>query len=158
MKPYSDEEMIAWERRLPSKIMNAALAIHYQGEVLMVKASYKDHWTFPSGVIDLDESPLHAAIRETKEEVGIAITPSQCHLLKVVYTSATKGHRDRLSFAFVTHVAQRVVVSGIPNEEITEARWVPISSIAHMSNNKATYIAYQATLEGDSPPPYAEHS
>ncbi|MBB1562451.1 NUDIX hydrolase [Candidatus Saccharibacteria bacterium] len=32
--------------------------------VLMVKASYKNEWTFPSGVVDMGESPAQAAQRE----------------------------------------------------------------------------------------------
>jgi len=32
------------------------------------------HWTFPGGHVDLGETPLHAALRETLEEVGMRVT------------------------------------------------------------------------------------
>ncbi|MDB5187039.1 MAG: hypothetical protein JWM07_511 [Candidatus Saccharibacteria bacterium] len=46
-----------------------------QQRALIVKAHYKAHWTFPGGMIDADETPKQAAVREVQEEVGLTIEP-----------------------------------------------------------------------------------
>lgn len=54
------------------------------GQVLIVKANYKPYWTFPGGIIDAHETPKEAAIRETYEEVGIAVDPRKVTFVAVV--------------------------------------------------------------------------
>ena len=41
------------------------------GEVLLIRRSDNDNWAVPGGAIDLGESMVQAAIRETLEETGI---------------------------------------------------------------------------------------
>lgn len=55
-----------------------------QGQVLVVKANYKKYWAFPGGVINDNESPKAAAIRETLEEVGIDIPEEQVEFVGVI--------------------------------------------------------------------------
>ena len=40
------------------------------GRVLLVKPSYKDGWEIPGGYVEHGESPLAAAVREVREELG----------------------------------------------------------------------------------------
>lgn len=40
------------------------------GRVLLVKPSYKDGWEIPGGYVEHGESPLAAALREVREELG----------------------------------------------------------------------------------------
>ncbi|MFE0929265.1 NUDIX domain-containing protein [Streptomyces mutabilis] len=51
----------------------AALFFNQAGEVLIVNPTYKDYWNLPGGAVDVDqdETPLDAAVRETREELGI---------------------------------------------------------------------------------------
>ncbi len=42
-------------------------------ELLVVKANYKNYWTLPGGIVNQRETPRQAAIRETKEEVGVQL-------------------------------------------------------------------------------------
>lgn len=53
------------------------------GELLIVKADYKEHWTVPGGVIEEDEMPLATAIRETREEIGVMIDPKTVEFVAV---------------------------------------------------------------------------
>ena len=41
------------------------------GEVLLIRRSDNDNWALPGGAIDLGESLVQAAVRETREETGI---------------------------------------------------------------------------------------
>lgn len=52
----------------------AALFFNQDGEVLIVNPTYKDYWNLPGGAVDVDlgETPLDAAVREVREELGIA--------------------------------------------------------------------------------------
>ena len=55
-------------------VESAGLVIIYKNEILLVHptgAAWRGTYSIPKGEIDDFESPLHAAIRETKEEIGI---------------------------------------------------------------------------------------
>ena len=41
------------------------------GDVLLIRRSDNQNWAVPGGAIDLGESMVQAAVRETKEESGI---------------------------------------------------------------------------------------
>ena len=46
------------------------------GEVLLIRRSDNDNWAVPGGAVDLGESLVQAAVRETREETGsIARSP-----------------------------------------------------------------------------------
>ncbi len=52
--------------------LNVAIVIvNLSGKVLWCQRKEHDGWQFPQGGIDKGETPLEAAIRETKEEVGL---------------------------------------------------------------------------------------
>ena len=53
----------------------AFVAIWCDDRVLLVQTSYQRRHTFPGGGKKRREDPLQAAIRETREEVGIALSP-----------------------------------------------------------------------------------
>jgi 8-oxo-dGTP pyrophosphatase MutT (NUDIX family) len=73
---FNDIRLAAWLKTV-SRVSSAALILEdAAGRVLIVKANYKRHWTFPGGVIDVGETPAEAAVRETREEVGLTIDPA----------------------------------------------------------------------------------
>ena len=41
------------------------------GQILLIKRSDNDNWAIPGGAIDLGESMVQAAVRETLEETGV---------------------------------------------------------------------------------------
>lgn len=43
-------------------------------ELLMCRATGRNYWDLPKGVLDHGETPLEAALRELREEAGIALT------------------------------------------------------------------------------------
>jgi ADP-ribose pyrophosphatase YjhB (NUDIX family) len=51
------------------------------GDVLLIRRSDNDNWAVPGGAIDLGESMVQAAVRETREETGI-----DCEIIGLVGT------------------------------------------------------------------------
>lgn len=67
------------------------------GRALIVKAHYKDYWTFPGGMLDDGESPKQAAIREVFEEVGIELDESVVTFCWI----ASRTSRQLMTYQFV---------------------------------------------------------
>lgn len=63
-----------WFVRRP-QTHGALVAVWHAGELLLVKNSYRRHYTLPGGYIRDGETPVQAAARELGEEVGIHIPP-----------------------------------------------------------------------------------
>jgi 8-oxo-dGTP diphosphatase len=58
----------------------AAAVIVQDGQVLMVRRRVKEgqlSWQFPAGQVEAGESPEEAAVRETREEVGLTVDASK---------------------------------------------------------------------------------
>ncbi|QCT40127.1 NUDIX hydrolase [Candidatus Saccharibacteria bacterium oral taxon 955] len=63
-------------KKLDLRASSAGVALEdIEGNVLVVKATYKDYWSFPGGIVDVGETPLMAAVRECSEEVGVVLNP-----------------------------------------------------------------------------------
>jgi 8-oxo-dGTP pyrophosphatase MutT (NUDIX family) len=155
---FTDAENIAWEQTLPAKIMSACLVLKCRDHVLMVQASYKDHWTFPGGIIDEGESPLTAAVREVMEETGISVEPADCTFLGVIYTAPKNGHLDRFNFSFIVELATPINPPSVPNAEIESARWVTLDEIEALSDHRPTYQKIRTFIEAaDTSGTYVEH-
>ncbi len=75
MSDYSSNEFSSWLARLEKRASSAGVALYdANGRVLIVKAHYKKYWSFPGGIIDAGETPRQAAVRETREEVGLPVS------------------------------------------------------------------------------------
>lgn len=84
---------------LPKRVSSAALILeNAAGEALVVKANYKEHWTFPGGIVDPGETPLQAALRETSEEVGLTIDPTSVAFVAVL--DRISEHAQSYQFIF----------------------------------------------------------
>jgi 8-oxo-dGTP diphosphatase len=61
----------------------ALVAVWCDGEIMLVKNSYRRQYTLPGGYIRSSETPSEAGARELAEEVGIDVHPSE---ISVVYS------------------------------------------------------------------------
>ena len=64
-------------RILPAPKLVAGCLVIDAGRVLLLRRGNEPRlgtWTFPGGYVDLGETPEHAALRETLEEVGMRVT------------------------------------------------------------------------------------
>lgn len=53
------------------------LVLNAGGEILLCHATGTYHWDIPKGGSHADESPIEAALRETREETGLVFAPPQ---------------------------------------------------------------------------------
>ncbi|MDM8536325.1 NUDIX hydrolase [Desulfobacterales bacterium HSG17] len=55
----------------------ACVAVWHDNRVVLIKNSYKPHYSLPGGNVEKGELPLDAALRELAEEVGIRVNKKQ---------------------------------------------------------------------------------
>src|ERR1700754_2472309 len=108
---------------LPRKRMAAAvLFLDPAGRVLIVEPTYKDHWEMPGGLVEADESPLAAARREVREELGLDRPPSR--LLIVDWVPPRPDRPEGLTLIFDGGILPAAAVAAIvlPPDELRS--WV----------------------------------
>ena len=94
-------------------------------EFLLLRHSNGGHWGFPKGRIEPGETELEAALRETREETGLAgsdleIVPDL--RLETYYAFARDGHPvSKSAVYFAARVAGGTVVC---SEEHSDAQWL----------------------------------
>lgn len=67
------------ERVFTQPFVTVASLLERDGKILLAKQGQgqaKGLWDLPAGWVDLGEDPIEAVIRETREETGLAFTPT----------------------------------------------------------------------------------
>ena len=104
--------------RLPKKRMGAGcLLFDERGKLLILKPTYKNHWLLPGGVVEANESPRQACIREVKEETGINCQSTK--LLCVDYVSDRQTNLESVQFVFSGGTVNDFTAIDIPQQEIS---------------------------------------
>lgn len=73
----------------------AGVIVERDGQVLLVRrrlAPRRGLWTFPGGFVDYRETPIHAAVRECREETGLEVEVTD--LVAVVSGEERDGGAD----------------------------------------------------------------
>jgi len=119
---YDDPEAPAANSLVPSANV---VVTNDAGQILMIKRSDNDNWAIPGGAMELGESLVQAAVRETREETGI-----DCEITGLVgiYTDPkhvilyTSDGEVRQEFS-VVFIARAIGGAPTPSNESTEVRW-----------------------------------
>lgn len=124
-----------------------------QTEIALISVGEDGRWQLPKGLVNRDERPEAAALREVREEAGI--TTDMVEPLETIeywYVSTNRGQRVR--FHKFVHFFLLRYKSGQVTEhdhEVNEARWVEINQaqamLAFKSEKKVVQQA-QAKLAG----------
>jgi 8-oxo-dGTP diphosphatase len=93
------------------------------GRILLVKPTYKPGWEIPGGMVEANESPAQACIREVCEELGLEIKLGRLLCLEYVALEP-----ERLLFVFDAGVISDLEVEKIvlPRDELSEFRFVTL--------------------------------
>ncbi|HEV2017801.1 MAG TPA: NUDIX domain-containing protein [Gemmatimonadaceae bacterium] len=97
-------------------------------DVVIVSVGGNNRWQLPKGLVEKDEKPAIAAVREAREEGG---TDSEVveHIETVEYWYAGLDGGERVRFHKRVHFYLLRYLSGDTSNhdwEVDEARWVPI--------------------------------
>lgn len=98
-------------------ISAATVVVNDVGDVLLIQRADNGQWNIPGGVIEKGETPVAAAVRETKEETGIDVS---VNVLTGVYTNVALGVVAMVFRAEPLDGSQEVALS----DESVAVEWV----------------------------------
>jgi len=96
------------------------------GEILLIqRPRYKD-WSLPKGKLDRGETPLHAAVREVREETG--------YRAKALGFAGAFGYEVKGAPKVVLFWMMRPLKQGaiLDLDEVCEVRWMPVRAAVRM--------------------------
>jgi 8-oxo-dGTP diphosphatase len=99
-------------------------------EVVLIAVGNQNRWQLPKGLVEENEAPKTAAVREAREEAGVASEVVD-HIETIEYWYAGLDKGERVRFHKLVHFFVLRYLSGDPGEhdwEVNEARWVPIDT------------------------------
>jgi ADP-ribose pyrophosphatase YjhB (NUDIX family) len=120
------------------------------GDILLIRRSDNQNWAVPGGAIELGESMVQAAVRETREETGI-----DCEITGLVgiYTDPkhlilyTGNGEVRQEFSIVLTAR---ATGGTPtrSSESSDVRWVPRESLGGYAMDRSMRLRLGHFVEG----------
>lgn len=138
----------ARQATLPKKRMAAgALFLDEQGRILLVNPTYKPQWEIPGGIVEENESPRQACIREVAEEIGLRRTMER--LLSVSYIAASQTTLEGLMFIFWGGLLTAADLAQIrlPAAELSEYRLFDIAEgLGHLTPTLAERVKRSLTI------------
>jgi ADP-ribose pyrophosphatase YjhB (NUDIX family) len=124
------------------------------GRILMIRRTDNGNWAIPGGAIDLGESLVGAAVRETAEETGIT-----CEITGIVgiYSDPkhviryTSNEEVRQEYSTVL-MARPIAGEPTPSSETSEVHWVEPSAIDGLQMDRSMRLRITDYLSGDGTP------
>lgn len=122
----------------------AGVFFNPEGNILIVKMSYQNHWGFPGGVIENNESPLEGLKRELREEINLeyhGTTTLRC------IDSVQDQYGYSLQLMFDCGTLNQGLINNLKpdNDEIEQTEWVKIDEALSRLGPK-TGIRFQSFL------------
>ncbi len=132
---------------------HGVLLLAETAELLLCHSTGNRHWDIPKGLADAGESSIDAAVREAREECGIAIAPAA---LQPLGRFAYRPEKDlELHAALIARVdpASCVCTStfvdrfGRTRPEMDDFRWTPFAEVgARCAKSMAVVLTTRVSL------------
>lgn len=117
----------------------ARVLLTHDNHVLVVKNWLgANNWTLPGGGIGQGETPVQAAIREIKEELGFVIEPGAIRNLGNHQTVEKRGLRTKY-YLFAVELNSKPSL-GIKTNEIIDHKWLPVTDIYHANKGVSNTV------------------
>ena len=148
---YNDPNAPVATSRVPS--VNVVV-VDDAGRLLMTRRTDNDNWAIPGGAIDLGESMVDAAVRETEEETGITCEVTG---LSGIYTDPrhliryTSNEEVRQEFSIVL-VARPIGGEPTPSSESSEVHWIAPDAVSQLTMDRSMRMRIEHYLNGDGKP------
>src|ERR1700730_7403694 len=126
----------------------SVLPVDQAGRLLLVRhAGHNDGWAVLGGAVEVGESPVEAAVRETREEIGVDVR--LVRLLDVLggpdyQVSYPNGDRT----AYVTAVYEAMIIDGSPpssDDELTDIAWFASEHLPRLELSRLSRALLSAT-------------
>ena len=124
------------------------------GRILMIRRTDNGNWAVPGGAIDLGESLVAAAVRETAEETGIT-----CEVTGLVGIYSDPKHvvhytsNDEVRQEFSVVVTARPIAGEpTPSDETSEVLWMEPDAIDGLKMDRSMRMRITDYLKGDGKP------
>jgi ADP-ribose pyrophosphatase YjhB (NUDIX family) len=124
-------------RFIKSSTKGAAVAVWYNGQILVVRHSYMPGWSLPGGGGKKNEEPRVTASREISEEVGIDLALDELVLVR-------KSHSGHSLFEYQLSSPSE---PQIDNREIIEAKFLNPTLV---SDPDCLLYSYLKRVTGDA--------
>jgi 8-oxo-dGTP pyrophosphatase MutT (NUDIX family) len=130
--------LLWWLVRRPAH-RGALVALWHDGEILLLRSSYRRGWSLPGGGIARGESAREAAVRELREEIGLSVPAASLHEAQAL--EFTWEHRSDHTTIFELALAQRPTLR-LDNREIVAAAFLAPKAIdlAEVAPHVAHYL------------------
>jgi len=115
----------------------AAIARDNEGKILLIKRKIdprKGEWALPSGFMELDESPVEAALRELAEETGLKGKPKK---LIGVYSNNSEIHGYLVTIIYEVEISGGKLCAGDDAEEAEFFAVNQLPNLAFQSHREA---------------------
>ena len=123
-------------------------------EILLIRRTDNRNWALPGGAMNLGESLVAAARRETAEETGVQV---QITGLVGIYTDPRhvilypSNGEVRQEFS-VVFTARPIGGRPCPSDEASEVRWVPPDQVAALTMDRSMWMRIAHYLAGNERP------
>jgi ADP-ribose pyrophosphatase YjhB (NUDIX family) len=130
------------------------VVVNDAGQLLLIRRTDNDNWAIPGGAMDLGESLVDAAVRETAEETGIQVEITG---LVGIYTDPrhvilyTSNGEVRQEFS-VVFTARPVGGEPTPSSESREVHWVDPDQIPSLTMDRSMRMRIDYYLTGSEKP------
>jgi 8-oxo-dGTP pyrophosphatase MutT (NUDIX family) len=126
MAEHTAKEQNTFYNQQPAKHIGAGAWLEDEaGRLLIAKPNYKQGWTLIGGIVDKDEAPLDAVIRETHEEIGITLEPTRFTLVGYRYVEARDGRDEDTQLYFKAILTpEEIGMIALQASELSEYRFV----------------------------------